>query len=112
MRLPLVGVVLTTSALLVACGGEATPGEMTSQTYRSLEADDDLTPDEARDRGAVDDDALEQAFMAEGGAPEPADATCLYAATTYRESGRGVARFCFEGGSVVSVERNRSDLDE
>ena len=98
--------------LLVACGGEATPGEMTSQTYRSLAADEDLTPEKARDRGAVDDDALEQTFMAEGGTPEPDGATCLYATTSYREAERGVARFCFEDDAVVSVERNRSDLDE
>ena len=84
---------------------------MTSQTYRSLAADDSLTPDEARERGAVDDDALARTFLAEGGTPAPADAECLYAMTTYRESERGPARFCFEGGTVVSVERLRTDLE-
>lgn len=94
--------------LVSACGVEATPGTITSQTFRSLDArGDDLTPADAKDAGAVEDDELAQRF---GGA-EPSADLCLYAAVTYREKDRGVARFCFDGDSPVAVERNRTDLD-
>lgn len=99
-------------ALVAACGASATPGEMTAQSLRSLEARGDaLTPADARDEGAVDDDALARTFLDEGGAPAPSGAVCLYARTTYRDAYRGVARFCFQGDRVVSVERNRADLE-
>lgn len=105
-------VALASAAVLSACGGSATPGEMSAQTYRSLDARGDrLTPEIAKDRGATADAALAQTFLDEGGSPEPSGAQCLYAETSYRESYRGVARFCFEGDRVVSVERNRADLD-
>ena len=108
-----VATALAAAAALAGCGGSATPGEMSAQTYRSLEArGDQLTPETAKDRGATDDDELAQTFVDEGGAPEPSGAQCLYAKTSYRESYRGVARFCFEGDRAVSVERNRADLDQ
>lgn len=104
---------LLPAVVLTASCQDATPGAMTSQTYRSLDARGDaLTPDAARESGAVDDDALARTFVAEGGAAAPAGASCLYARTTWRDAYRGTARFCFDGDRVVSVERNRADLAE
>jgi hypothetical protein len=99
-------------AVVAGCGVDATPGEMTSQTYRSLVArGDDLTPQDVRDAGGVEDGELARTFVDEGGAVEPSGATCLFARTTYRDRYRGTARFCFDGERVVSAERNRADLD-
>jgi hypothetical protein len=98
--------------VVAGCGVEATPGEMSSRTFRSLDARDDLTPQEVRDAGGVDDESLARTFVDEGGSPEPSGATCLFARTTYRDSYRGTARFCFDGERVVSVERNRADLED
>lgn len=109
------GIMAAVAALVVllsGCGAEATPGEMSSQTYRSLDASgSDLTAQAAQDKGAIEDESLEQTFLAEGGSPTPEGATCLYAKTTYRTKYRGMARFCFDGEKLVSAERNRADLE-
>ncbi len=105
-------VLALTATLGVGACQAATSGEMTSQTYRSLDARGDrLTADDVREAGGTDDPDLARTFVEEGGRAEPSGASCLYARTTYRDSYRGVARFCFDGATVVSVERNRADLD-
>ncbi len=101
------------ACVVSACGASATPGEMSSQRYRSLVAQGEgLTLQDVRDAGGVEEEGLAETFVDEGGAPAPSGATCLLARTTYRESYRGTARFCFDGERLVSAERNRADLDD
>lgn len=105
---------------LVGCGAaEPTPGEMSSQSYRNLVAQDDLTIEKVEAKGGIVSEELERTFLAEGGAPALDVDRCRYARTLYlrtaeEEQYRGTARFCFDAqGRSVSIERNRVDvLDE
>ncbi len=73
--------VLALSVMLgVGACQAATSGEMTSQTYRSLDARGDaLTADDVREAGGTDDPDLARTFVREGGSAEPSGASCLYA---------------------------------
>lgn len=98
-------------AALAACASNEGTGEMTTQSYRSLDArGDSLTLEDARAKGAIDSDDLADQFVEEGGAAAPGGATCLYAETTRRDRFLGTARFC-EVDGVVTPERNRLVLD-
>ncbi len=113
-------IVLAVSVLaLVACGAtEPTPGEMSSQSYRSLIAKDDLTIEDVEAKGAIVSEDLERTFVSEGGAPAVDVNRCRYARTLYlrtaeEEQYRGTARFCFDAqGRSVAVERNRVDVPD
>lgn len=97
--------VATFALVLVACSSQVTPGEMSTQAYRSLDARGaDLTLEDARGKGATQSDDLARRFRAEGGAEAPAGAECLHAALSRRGADRGIARFCDTGG-VVTAER-------
>jgi outer membrane murein-binding lipoprotein Lpp len=111
VRLLLLG---AAAAVLVAGCQENDPGEMTSQQYRSLAAQQStLSVDDVTAKGAVRSAKLAKAWSDGGGAAPAAGLDCLYARTTFKTRDRGVARFCFDDqGTAVSVERNRSDLPD
>ncbi|MEH3034389.1 MAG: hypothetical protein PGN07_10230 [Aeromicrobium erythreum] len=93
------------------------PGRVDAREYRSAAAQvGELTIQQAREGGFVDDPRLAELFRSEGGAAEPTGRTCLYAVTLYRRtlderSYRGTARLCFDAaGRLASADRNRADL--
>ncbi len=105
--------------ILVGCGAaEPTPGEMSSQSYRNLVAQDDLTIEKVEAKGGIVSEDLERTFVSEGGAPALDVERCRYARTLYlrtaeEEQYRGTARFCFDAqGRSVSIERNRVDIPD
>ena len=111
--------VVACALALVACGAaEPTPGEMSSQSYRYLIAQDDLTIEDVEAKGAIVSEELERTFVAEGGYPARDVNQCRYARTLYlrtaeEEQYRGTARFCFDAqGRSVAVERNRVDVPD
>ena len=112
-------VVAVCALALVACdAAEPTPGEMSSQTYRSLVAQDDLTIADVEAAGAIVSEDLERTFVDEGGFPARDVNRCRYARTLHLRTAeehqyRGTARFCFDAqGRSVSIERHRVDVPD
>lgn len=107
-------VLVTTVAMLTACGASNDPGTMTGQQYRSLAAQQStLTVQEVTSTGGVQSSSLERRWVQEGGAATAETLDCWYAETTSKTRYRGTARFCFDDqGKAVSVERNRADLPD